>query len=193
VTSVRGIPVTTVPRTLLDLAAVLPAHQVERAVNEAEFQRRTDRLSLADLLARYPRRRGAKGLRAIVDGLQPGGVVLRSELEARFVACVQAAGLPRPEVNAHLRAGDNLVECDCVWRRQRVVVELDGRAAHHTSAAFERDRARDRALSAHGCRVVRVTWRQLHEDAKGVAADLQRLLAQDSVGSYDHRLGTLRP
>jgi predicted transcriptional regulator of viral defense system len=56
-----GIPVTTVARTLLDLATVLTPHQLARAVNEAEVQRLTDPLSLNALLQRYPRRPGPQG------------------------------------------------------------------------------------------------------------------------------------
>jgi very-short-patch-repair endonuclease len=58
-----------------------------------------------------------------------------------------------------------------------LVVELDGRASHGTRRAFEKDRERDRLLMAEGWRVVRVTWRQLRDDAPAVAADLRRLLA----------------
>jgi very-short-patch-repair endonuclease len=68
------------------------------------------------------------------------------------------------------------MECDCVWRPQRLIVELDGRATHDTAAAFERDRARDRLLQAAGWRVVRITWRQLHHDEDRIFADLRELL-----------------
>jgi very-short-patch-repair endonuclease len=173
VTEVRGIPVTTVPRTLLDLAAVLPAHQVERAINEAEIQRLTDPLSLPALLARYPGRRGVRTLRAI---LGEGTRRTRSELEARFLAFLRRAGLPLPEANAHLLVGGALIECDCVWRDRRLVVELDGHATHGTAAAFERDRARDRSLHVHGWRTVRVTWRQLSDEPEALAVDLRALL-----------------
>jgi very-short-patch-repair endonuclease len=52
-------------------------------------------------------------------------------------------------------------------------VELDGAATHNTRQAFERDRARDRKAVATGHRVVRITWRQLHEDARTLAAELR--------------------
>jgi very-short-patch-repair endonuclease len=81
-----------------------------------------------------------------------------------------------PQFNTHVHAGARSIECDCVWREQRVVVELDGRAAHATAAAFERDRARDRALQVEGWRIVRITWRQLHYEADKVAADLGKIL-----------------
>jgi hypothetical protein len=89
VTSVRGIRVTTLPRTLLDLASVLPAHQLERVINEAEIQGQTDPLSPLDLIARHPRRKGVGAIKAILD---TGPALTRGELEARFrVSCAAPA------------------------------------------------------------------------------------------------------
>lgn len=173
-TTERGIPVTTVPRTLLDLAGLVPRHQVERAINEADVRRLHDPLSLADLLDRYPRRRGAATIRSI---LRDGVTVTRSELEARFLSCLRRSGLPLPEVNAPLHVAGRWIECDCLWRDRGLIVELDGWAAHGTAAAFERDRARDRILQAHGWRLARITWRQLRDDGHAVAYDLSALLS----------------
>jgi very-short-patch-repair endonuclease len=173
VTAEQGIPVTTIPRTLVDLASVLPPHRVERAVNEAEVQRHTDHLSLADLVERYRGRRGIRTIKAILARLETGVTVTRSELESRFLAFTRQACLTSPLLNAHLLG----FECDCVWPKQRVIVELDGHATHSTREAFEQDRARDRTLRAEGWQVVRVTWRQLHESPEALAADLRRILA----------------
>ena len=89
---------------------------------------------------------------------------------------IDARRLERPELNALVDVGGDSFECDCVWRRQRLIVELDGRAFHATAAAFERDRARDRRLQAAGWTVVRVTWRQVRDDPATVIADLRLLL-----------------
>jgi very-short-patch-repair endonuclease len=168
--------VTTVPRTLLDLAAVHPRHQVARAINEAEVKRLADAVPLVALLARYPRRRGVAVARAILDDSGIGSTITRSELEERFHAFLIDHGLPRPEVNANVRIGGRLIECDFAWPVQSLIAELDGHAFHVTTAAYERDRARDRALSVAGWRVVRITWRQLRDDAVGLAVDMRRLL-----------------
>jgi putative AbiEi antitoxin of type IV toxin-antitoxin system/uncharacterized protein DUF559 len=176
-TTLRGIPLTTVPRTLLDLAAVLPAHQVERAANEAQYRGHRDRLSLADMVERYPRRHGIGTIKQILARFQAGTTITRSELESRFLDFLRTTGLPLPSLNTWLHLRDRWIECDCVWQDQRLVVELDGHAAHHTTTAFERDRARDRALTTNGWRTVRVTWRQLHQEPEGLAADLRRILA----------------
>jgi very-short-patch-repair endonuclease len=178
VVTMDGIPVTTVARTLLDLAVVLPPEQLERAVNEAEVQRLLRPLQLQRMLGRYPRRHGTPALSAILDARDG---ITRSELEAKFSRLIRSANLPRPELNRLVTAGAQPFECDCVWRPQRLIVELDGRAFHVTAAAFERDRARDRRLQAAGWTVVRVTWRQLREEPETVVADLRTLLRRDSA------------
>jgi hypothetical protein len=171
-----GIPVTTVPRTLLDLAAVLRPHQLERAIEQAEVLRLTDTLSLPAVLQRYPGRRGSARLRKLIAEGQVGAAVTRSKLERRFLAFVAETGLPRPEVNAWLHVAGDWIEVDCVWRAERLALELDSRAVHETPAAFESDRARDRRLQVAGWRPIRVTWRQLHHDPRAVEMDLRALL-----------------
>lgn len=171
----RGVPVTSVHRTLVDLAAVLPRADLRRAVEQAEALRLADPLPLDAVVRRHARRRGVARLRAMLDdGIEP--TVTRSELERRFLSFLEASGLPRPEVNATLTIGARTFEVDCLWRSARVIVELDGARHHSTRAAFERDRERDRVLQAAGWRVMRVTWRQLRRGGPDVAADLRRLL-----------------
>lgn len=176
-TIVDGIPVTTVARTLLDLGALLTRHQLEIACNEAEIMRLADRTSLRALLDRYPRRRGTRNLRAILAAQELGTAVTRSTFERDFLAFLNAMSLPRPRVNFLVAAGGRDHLCDMVWPEARLIVELDGNQTHATRAAFEADRARDRALQVAGWRVVRITWRQLQQEPQAVAADLRRLLA----------------
>ena len=181
ITVLRGIPVTTPTRTLLDLAAVLNARQLERAINEAEYLRLTDATSLGGLVERNRGRPGAGMIRKFLASHNLGATITRSELEARFLAFLDEAVLPRPKVNANIKAQDRWIEADCVWPDRRVIAELDGHASHATTAGFERDRARDRALQAAGWRVIRITWRQLHEEPTAVARDLERLLRARGV------------
>jgi very-short-patch-repair endonuclease len=176
-TTVDGIPVTTVARTILDLAAVVPAHHTERAINEAEVRRLAETPSLGALVARYPRRRGTRTINRILETSRIGQDVTGSELESRFLAFLDAHGIPRPEVNQHIHIGDQLIEADCLWRAQKVIVELDARSTHDTETAFEDDRAKDRAFQVAGYRPIRVTWRQLHQQRPMIAADLNALLA----------------
>jgi very-short-patch-repair endonuclease len=177
VTIHAGIRITTVPRTLFDLAAVSPRRQVERAVNEAEVRRLWDELSLEHLLDRYPRRKGSRVIRAVLADRRQGATVTKSELEEMFLDLIDGAGLPRPEVNAIVEG----LEVDAVWRQARLVVELDGRDFHDTAAAFERDRERDRRLLVAGWRTIRITYRQIVETPRRVVGDLRRLLAAAGV------------
>ena len=179
ITTHQGIPVTTVPRTLLDLAAVLPARQLERAINEAEVLRLWDELSLDRLLARYPRRRGNRAIRAALHQRRRGATVTRSELEEMFLRLIDAVGIPRPEVNALVEG----FEVDAVWRDARLVVELDGRDTHGSTEAFERDRVRDRRLHVAGWRPVRITYRQLRDTPGEVVADVRRLMAGGTLAA----------
>jgi very-short-patch-repair endonuclease len=80
-----------------------------------------------------------------------------------------------------MRVGASAIEADCVWPESRVIVELDSRTFHETPTAFERDRARDRALAAHGWTTIRVTWRQLHRDELQLARDLRSLLRRTAA------------
>jgi very-short-patch-repair endonuclease len=170
-----SLPVTSVSRTLFDLASVLSKRELERALHEAEVRQLTDRLSLPDLLERYPRRHGAANLRALLAAKTPPGVT-RSDLEEDFAVFLDAHGLPRPRFNATLPIRGRLLEPDCMWVEQRLLVELDGRAVHGTERAFESDRQRDRILLAEGWRSTRVTWRQLRDEPAAIAADLRQLL-----------------
>jgi len=171
ITAHDGIPVTTVPRTLLDLAAVLHPQALARAIEQAEILRLLDTRAVEELLIRHPRRKGATRLRRLLNAaVAPPHT--RSELEERFLAFLDAAGLPPPIVNSRIQG----MEVDFAWPAHRLIVELDGYATHGTRAAFERDRLRDRRLQAEGWRVVRITWRQLHEGPSQLAAELTALL-----------------
>ena len=79
-------------------------------------------------------------------------------------------------MNAWLQLPGQCIEVDCLWRAERLALELDSRSVHATDAAFERDRARDRRLQVAGWRPIRVTWRQLHDDPRAVEKDIRALL-----------------
>ncbi|MDQ4040728.1 MAG: DUF559 domain-containing protein [Actinomycetota bacterium] len=176
-TTRNGIPVTTVPRTLVDLAKVLSPRDLRRATEQAEVNRLADPLPLNAVVQRHGGRHGVKTLMALTsEGIEPR--MTRSELEQRFLSLIETSGLPKPETNAAIQIEGTWLEVDCLWREQRIVVELDGHAYHATREAFERDRERDRRLEANGYRVIRITWRQLRDDPGAVARDLAKLLAR---------------
>jgi very-short-patch-repair endonuclease len=165
ITRQYGIPVTTPARTLLDLADVLNAASLTRAVNEARVNRL---LSLDDLATQLKPGRKTTTLKRLVER-QTGPT--RSVFEDAFLAFIDRHQLPRPQVNAVV-AG---YEVDMLWRPQRLIAELDGRAYHHD---FERDRDKDADLLTAGHRVVRVTWHRLTRHEAREATRFRELLAQ---------------
>jgi len=165
-----GIPVTTLARTLLDLAEVLDTPSLTRAVNEARLRRKATLTDLAELLDRSPGR-ATRRLRPFVERVSGP---TRSAFEDAFLAFVQRHGLPMPETNQIL-AGD---EVDAVWRAQRLVVELDGREFHEN--AFEDDRERDAAVLSAGLSVLRLTWHRLEHPELREARRLREVLDQRS-------------
>lgn len=172
------IPVTTVERTLLDLSAVVSERQLRRLVKRAEFERLTDLAALAEILERYPRRRGRRTLARIVGGRASGAGRTNSELEDRFLEFCARRGLPLPQTNVPVRLRGNRFEVDCLWRDARLVAELDSRRAHDTHSAFEDDRARDRVLLSEGWAVMRLTWAQLHGEPDTLEREIRDTLAR---------------
>jgi very-short-patch-repair endonuclease len=172
----EGIPVTSPFRTLFDLAAGISSRQLERAMNEADVRRLTDRISLRQLLDRHPGHRGTANLRALLNADTPGGITC-NDFEEAFVALLDETGLPRPRFNADLAVRGRFFEVDCLWDEKQLIAELDGRAAHGTHRAFETDRERDRILLVEGWRSTRITWRQLQDEPEAVASDLRMLLS----------------
>lgn len=166
VTIKDGIPVTTPARTILDLTATLSAEQLRRALGQLQVGRLFDVTGLQVLLARHKGKRGIAKLR----GLLPDEEITRSAFERRFRADTRS--LAPPERNVTLALDGDFVEVDLLWRKQKLVVELDSREYHLTEQAFERDRERDRRLAVAGFRVIRITPSQ----AKEAIADLHGLL-----------------
>lgn len=186
----RGIPATSVPRTMLDLAGLLTEREVERAWNEMEVRGHRDRFSVPDLLERYPGCRGSVALRRLAERRTLPVGITRNELEEAFLGLIDRFALPRPRLNVHLAIRDRFYEIDCLWEHQRVAIELDGGAAHETRKAFQDDRERDRILTAEGYTTGRITCDHIHQTPQDVAADLRLIL---TPYPSSHGSGALRP
>jgi Protein of unknown function (DUF559) len=167
-----GIRVTTVARTLLDVARSRPRRVLERCVEGALIARVFDLTDVEALLARHAGRPGTARVAAAVDVARDEPPLLRSELERRFLALCADHGIPAPAANVPV--GDYVV--DFLWREERLAVETDGGRTHLTPVAFEDDRARDVALTIAGLRVVRFTHRQVRREPAAVAQRLRALL-----------------
>jgi AraC-like DNA-binding protein len=156
ITSHQGIPITTVSRTLLDLAATVRRSELERALAQAERLQLYDHRAIQDVIARCNGHRGTAILVQATSSEQPKWT--RNEWEAAFLQLLRDAGLPEPLVNDAFHAPEHgQCEPDYHWPSQQVIVETDGWETHRTRQAFRDDRAKDAALTASGYRVLRFT------------------------------------
>jgi predicted transcriptional regulator of viral defense system len=172
---VDGVPVTTLARTVVDLAARHPARMVEKVLDELVVQQRYDHAALTTMLER-PYLRGRTELRAILAAHEPGSTVTRSMLEERFLALCTAHALPRPRMNAWVEG----VNVDAWWPGTPVAAELDSRRFHTDPKTFERDREKGSELVAAGIVLLRFTWRQLVDRPVWVASTARCALARGS-------------
>jgi very-short-patch-repair endonuclease len=169
VTSRDGLRVTTVPRTLVDVASSLPVNPLGRACHEADVRYGVTPEQVESVLSRRPSTPGAGRLRRIIHGDEP---VTLSRLESRFLQRLREARLPIPRTNCP--AGSRRV--DCRWPEQRLTVELDGFRYHRSRHAWERDRQREREARTRGDDFRRYTYRDVFEDPAFMLAELRSLL-----------------
>jgi very-short-patch-repair endonuclease len=167
----RRLPITTVSRTLRDLAAESSIEELRRALAQADYRRllNIDEVSAACGQGCH----GTARLQAALQRHEPRLAMTRSELERRFLAECEIARIPMPEVNAQVQGWT----VDMLWRSERVIVELDGRDNHSSPGQMERDRRKDLQLRAAGYVVVRYTWAQITFEAHAVIADLRAILS----------------
>jgi very-short-patch-repair endonuclease len=177
---VDGIPVTSVARTLVDLAGVVRPRELERATARAERQELVTRDRLLAFVARHRREPGV-GVLAGILGQEGGPALTRSVLEDRFGDEVKEFGLPKPRYNVVVEG----YELDVWWPRLRHAVELDGAAYHRSWRSQRHDRRRDTDLAAAGITVIRVTWDQLVHDTKRTMMRIGQALAlaRDRLGA----------
>jgi predicted transcriptional regulator of viral defense system len=175
----RGIPVTTVPRTIVDLAAVLNEDELARAMHEADVRHHTRHDQIEQVLTRRGNWPGARKLRRVIWGEVP---VSLSKLESRFLRRLREGGLPLPETNR--RVGGYRV--DCHWPQHRLTVELDSYRYHGSRHAWEHDRDREREARARGDEFRRYTWRDVDEEPQPMIADLRRLLGRPQLDEPGH-------
>jgi hypothetical protein len=169
-TTWRGIPVTTVAQTVVDLAAELGEEALARACHEAGARHHTTPAQVAAVIALFPRAPGTGKLRRILGGDAP---VVLSRLERRFLELVREAGLPPPVTNRP--AGSKRV--DCRWPDHRLTVELDSYRFHNSRHSWEQDRLREREARARGDECRRYTWADVVENPAPMLSELRRLLA----------------
>lgn len=170
---IEAIPVSAVPRLLLDLAACVKAKALEGLVERSEDRSLFDLRAVEELLSRTVGHHGHGRLRKAISLYQPSSFT-RSGLERRFLELCLQAGLPQPRTN-YVEQG---FELDCYWPEFRFAVELDVFETHGTRAAFERDRKRQEDLLLVGIGMTRVTGPRLEREPDEVIERVGRLLRQ---------------
>ncbi len=177
VTAVDSIPVTTLARMILDLAAVVEQRAVERVIGDAVDQGMFDLRALDDQLGRNPRHPGAAIVRAALGPDRPG--LTDSELEELFVAIWWPTGLPRPQTRFHVDPGDGgpLIRADFAWPDAKFDLETDGGRYHASDRRRQRDYRRDQRLKRALWDVLRVGDDQLDGEPDDVITVVWELLA----------------
>ena len=170
VRQIRGIPVSSPARALLEIAPRLTARELADAVEQAEVERLVTQCGIERTIERAGPRPGVAALRAVIE--EPA--FTRSHAERRVVSLMRAARLPRPQFNARAEG----YEVDALWRRERVVLEYDSYAFHLTKAALDRDRRKTAALQRARYVVLRTTWQELTQQSHALVARTAEALAR---------------
>ncbi len=166
---VRGIPVSSPARALLEIAPQLTPRELADAVEQAQVKRLVTKRDIAATIERAGGRAGVVALCAVTEE----SAFTRSHAERRLVALLRAAKLAQPQFNARAEG----FEVDALWRRHRVVLEFDSYAFHATKASFERDRRRTAALQRGRYVVLRTAWRELTAESHALVARTAEALA----------------
>lgn len=171
---IDGIPVTSLPRTLLDMAELAFPTQLQRAYEAAAKREIIDLRAIERLLDRSNGRRGVGRLRALIDYNPAAAAQAKSELELLFLDLVRLAGLPTPQVNVLVEG----YEVDAYWPEARLVVELQSYEHHSDLKTFKRDHIKGARLKLAGCEFLPLTFWQVTEEGHATAATVSALLSR---------------
>jgi len=169
-----GIPLTSPPRTALDLSATTAPRALRRMIRQAQAEKRVNIRQLLDLLSRANGHPGAAALRAVVAD---GPVPTRSELEDLVLDLIDTAGIERPEINKKLVLDGRPIVPDFIWPELRLVIEADGAAWHDDKLTRENDADKHAILEAHGYRVLRITYAQVVHHPRQTIARIRAAMA----------------
>ncbi|MCV2396152.1 endonuclease domain-containing protein [Actinotalea sp. M2MS4P-6] len=176
-TFVEGLPVTTLERTMVDCASRLPVRDAF-VMMESGFRLGADRAVVGSIVAARPGARGVRQARLLL-GLADGRT--ESAGEALTLWVLRGAGLPEPELQVELRTSLGVFRTDFAWPTARVVLEFDGHLKYsgrfgHATDVLQAERRRQQAIEDAGWRVIRLTWDEIDDPNRWLAA-LRRALA----------------
>ena len=169
-TKVKGIPVTTVALTLVQLAAELDDEELARCCHEAGVKYRTGPRQVEAVLERRPNSPGARKLRMIASG---DTKALLSVLEKGLIERLVEWDLPLPD-DTNKVAGARRV--DCRWHLQQLTVELNGFRFHNSRYSWEQGQERQREAYERGDEFRTYTYKDVFEDPSRMRAELEKLL-----------------
>lgn len=189
ITVVQSIPVTTLPRTFLDLAATVSPARVEEALDDALNRGLVSARQIRASLTGAGRGRPGVGLLRSLIEARDGGPVPESVFETRLLRALTAAGLPRPAIQHPVvdAGGAFVARLDFAYPGARVGIEADGHRWHARRLRFRRDRARWNALMLLGWRLIHVTWTDLSERPDGVVAAVEQALSESTQAGMRRR------
>jgi hypothetical protein len=170
VTTLRAIPITTVPRTLVDIAGLVDEDELARACHEGWIRYRVSPEPIEAVLARRPNSPGARKLRRVIHG---DVQLVLSELENGFLDRLRGERLPLPETNK-VASGRRV---DCRWAKYSLTVELNSYQFHNSRHSWEQDYKRERQAYARGDQFRRYTWHDVFEDPRAMLGELHGLLS----------------
>lgn len=176
VTTRRGLRVTSLARTLLDLAADLPEAALQAAVDEARVRRRLHRPSIEATIARAPGHHGIGALRRALARHDRGRGIPIGAFERRAIGFLRDYDFPPYRRNHTVTVDAEPFMLDVAWPSHRVALELDSRTYHDNDPSFATDRRRSRRLGGVGWHIVRGTWIDLDERPAELAGDIWALL-----------------
>jgi hypothetical protein len=166
-----GIPVTTVARTIVDLAADSTPDDLALYFHAAATRYKLKPHQVEEVLQRKPNAKGAKKLRRVMNG---DTRALLSDLERGFIALLEAHNIPLPKTN--IPKDGHWV--DCRWDEYPVTVELDSYRFHNTRHAWETDHTRGRKARRRGDEYRRYVWGDVFEEPGETVADVRQLLGR---------------
>lgn len=174
-TAARGLPVTTAPRTLFDLAAICSRNQLRGLVIDALQRRRVRFSALVDICHRIPVARGRRRFRRVLHEVD------RDQCDSVLAYAVRrrlrAAGVRPDPAPAAVPAGNRVLEPDVTFSDHQVAIECDGFAYHSSRAQLDRDHRRRNRLAVHtSWTVLSITWDRLEQDWDGFLSELDTVL-----------------
>lgn len=177
--TIHGLPVTTPERTIVDLAAVMNEHHLERIVDHGLASARINLYKLSEVFSQLGRqgKPGTQKLRAIISEREPGYVAPESELERRLIKVLDDVGLPKPDrqYKPDWLAPTN-GRVDLAYPDAKLIIEADSRRWHTLLNSFESDRLRDNAAQLAGWQILRFTWDEVVLRPERVANTVARSL-----------------